>query len=237
MSQAKGSNSEEDMKAADIMTRNVVTTRPEANISEAIALLTEHDLSALPVVNESGEVVGIVSEADLMCRLRNEGDKRHPWWMEAVTPAATLAGEFAKMHGQKVHEVMTTEAISASEEASLGSLAALLEKKRIKRVPILRDGKLIGVVSRTNLLQALAIEGNTGAPGQASDRAIRLDLLARLGQQHWTDFGSRNIIVRDGVVHIWGLVGSPQEQEALLALAEEVPGVTRVADETIPAYE
>lgn len=224
------------MRATDVMTRNVITTKPDATVAEAIQLLTEHDVSALPVVTDAGDVVGVVSEADLIHRLQRDGEKRHIRWMEAVTPTAALANDFAKIHGQRVHEIMTTEVISATEETSLSDLAALLEKKRIKRVPILRDGKLVGIVSRTNLIQALAVGSGQGSASQSADRAIRLDLLARLGEQRWTEFGSRNIIVKDGVVHLWGLVGSPQEQKALIALAEEAPGVKSVSDETIPAY-
>jgi len=103
-------------------------------------------------------------------------------------------------------------------------------------VPVLRDGKLIGNVSRSNHIQAKAIAPDKPDVTSDTDRSIRLDLLSRLGEQNWTDFGSRNVIVSGGVVHYWGLVGSPEERKALLALAEEVPGVVRVSDEMIPAY-
>jgi osmotically-inducible protein OsmY len=103
-------------------------------------------------------------------------------------------------------------------------------------VPILRDGKLVGIVSRSNLIQALAASHVSAGSDGPSDRSIRGELLDRLGGQAWTDFGSRNVIVRDGVVHLWGLDGSPQEHKALLALAEQVAGVKSVSDETFPAY-
>ena len=111
-----------------------------------------------------------------------------------------------------------------------------MERKAIKRVPVVKDGKLVGIVSRSNLIQALAsVVGHIDQPDEA-DQQIKLDLLSRLQQQSWTDFGSRNITVGNRVVHLWGLVGSEAERKALVALAENVPGVSRVADEMIPAY-
>jgi CBS-domain-containing membrane protein len=221
------------MKAVDVMVRDVVTVGPDADVAEAIRLLAEHDVSALPVVDTDGNIVGVISEADLIQREEMSTEKHHPWWLEAFTPAATLAEEFAKSHGRRVSEVMSDHVVSASEDASLSEVAALLEKHRIKRVPILRDGKLVGIVSRSNLVQALASSQTHGNSVTESDRAIRLELLARLAEQRWTDFGSRNVIVTDGTVHLWGLVGSDAEHKALLALAESVPGVARVSDEMI----
>jgi CBS domain-containing protein len=220
------------MKAVDVMVREVVTVHPDADVGEAVKLLAEHDVSALPVVDESGAVVGIISEADLIRREELGTEKQRPWWIEAATPAATLAEEFAKSHGRRVREVMSERVISAEEETPLGEIATLLERYRIKRVPILRQGKLVGIVSRSNLVQALA-SAPAPAPASESDRAIRLDLLQRLAEQRWTDFGSRNVIVSDGTVHLWGLVGSNEERKALVALAESTPGVIGVADEMI----
>ncbi|WP_428662406.1 CBS domain-containing protein [Reyranella sp.] len=227
------------MKAIDVMVRNVVTVRPDDDVAHAIELLAEHDVSALPVVDDSGTVVGVLSEADLMRRREIGTEKHRSWWLEAITPGVTLATDFAKEHGHKVQELMSDTVISASEETPLGEIAALLEKHRIKRVPVLRDGKLVGIVSRANLIQALAVSQAQAAasPNGIGDRGIRLELLSRIAAQPWTDFGSRNIIVKDGVVHLWGLVGSDEERKALVALAEEVPGVKSVCDETFAAYE
>jgi CBS domain-containing protein len=219
------------------MVRSLVTVGPDDDVGKAIALLAEHDVSALPVVDDANRVVGILSEADLVRRATLGTDKHRPWWLEALTPAATLAEEFAKAHGRKVREVMSDTVVSVTEDASLGEIASLLERHRIKRVPVLRDGKLVGLVSRANLIQALAMQPAAGdAAAVPADREIRHAILDRLARQDWTDFGSRNVTVRDGIVHLWGLVGSPQERKALLALVEEVEGVKGVSDETIPAY-
>jgi CBS-domain-containing membrane protein len=225
------------MKAMDVMVRDVVTVKPDDSVSEVVKLLAEHDVSALPVLADGGKVVGMISEADLMRRPEIGTEKHRPWWMEAITPAATLAEDFAKSHGQHVDEIMSRHVISASEDTSLGDIATLLERHRIKRIPILRDGKLVGVVSQSNLIQALASSQAQAHAGAETDRDIRVQILSRLGEQDWTDFGSRNVIVTDGVVHLWGLVGSEEERKALTALAEDVPGVVRVSDEMIPAYQ
>jgi osmotically-inducible protein OsmY len=131
---------------------------------------------------------------------------------------------------------MSPQVVSASEDTPLIDIATLLERRHIKRVPITKDGKLVGVVSRSNIIQALASSKGDPDSEQQSDRAIRLEVLARLGEQSWTDYGSRNIIVAGGVVHLWGLVGSAEERKALMSLAEGVPGVIAVVDEMIAAY-
>jgi len=225
------------MKAMDVMVRDVITVSPDDAVEEAVKLLAEYDVSALPVVDDD-TVIGIISEADLLRREKIGTEKHRRWWLEAVTPATKLAEEFAKSHGRRVEEVMSTNVISASEDAPLTEIATLLERHRIKRLPILRDGRLVGIVSRGNLIQALAsAEARPGVVSIAdSDRSIRLELLDRLGEQTWTDFGERNVIVSGGVVHLWGLIGSAAEHKALLALAEGVPGVVEVSDEMIPAY-
>jgi CBS domain-containing protein len=224
------------MRAIDVMVRDVVTVRPDTDVADATKLLAEHDVSALPVLDKDGNLIGMLSEADLIHRADIGTGKHRPWWLEAVTGATTLAEEFAKSHGKKVGEVMTTGVISVTEETPLSEIAALFERKRIKRVPVVKDGKLIGIVSRSNLIQALASTAGRVDQHDETDRQIRLDLLSRLKEQTWTDFGSRNITVSGGVVHLWGLVGSEAERKALLALAEDVPGVARVSDEMISAY-
>ena len=224
------------MRAIDVMVRDVVTVHPDTDVADAIKLLAERDVSALPVLDKDGNLVGLLSEADMIHRAEIGTEKHRPWWLEAVTGASTLAEEFAKSHGKKVGEVMTDGVISVTEETPLSEIAALFERKRIKRVPVVKDGKLVGIVSRSNLIQALASVIGRIDEHDDTDRKIRLELLARLKDQPWTGFGDRNITVGNRVVHLWGLVGSEAERKALLALAEGVPGVTRVSDEMIPAY-
>jgi CBS domain-containing protein len=225
------------MKAADVMVRDVVTVHPETEVADAVKLLVERDISALPVVDQQGKLVGIISEADLIHRSEIGTEKQRSWLMESLTAATTLAADFAKSHGKKVGEIMTTHVVTAKEDDSLGDIAALFERHRIKRVPIVRDGQVVGVVSRSNLIQALASAPSAGESSEDEDRRIRDELLQRLAkEQNWTDFGSRNVTVSHGVVHLWGLITSDAERRALTALAEGVPGVSQVRDEMFAIY-
>jgi CBS domain-containing protein len=224
------------MIASDVMVRDVKTVGPGTSVAEAARLMAQNDVSALPVVDDHRQLVGIVSEADLLRREELGTEVRRPRWMEAMTPAMTLATEFAKAHGKQVKELMSEDVITATEDTPLAEIAAVLERRRIKRIPILRDGALVGIVSRANLIQALASAKLEPTEKVDQSRMIRQELQSRLQAQSWTDFGCRNVIVVDGKVHLWGLVGSPAERKALIALAEGVPGVTDVVDEMIPAY-
>ncbi|MGO9674086.1 MAG: CBS domain-containing protein [Methylocella sp.] len=227
------------MNASDVMVREVATVGPDDDIATAVRLLVGHDISAVPVVDADRHVLGMLSEADLLHREEDGTLKRGQWWVEALTPSSALALDYAKSHGRRVAEVMSDKVISAREETPLSEIANILEKHRIKRVPILKDGKLVGIVSRSNLIQALAsAEAGLRPPAvdAEADRDIRNAILAQLADQPWTDFGERNVVVSDKVVHLWGLVGSPEEHKALLALAEGVPGVRKIVDEMIASY-
>jgi CBS domain-containing protein len=224
------------MQAIGVMVRDVVTVHPETDVADAIKLLAERDISALPVVDAQGQLVGIISEADLIHRVEIGTEKHRRWLVESLTGSTTLAEDFAKSHGKKVGEIMTTKVVAATEGASLAEIAALFERHRIKRVPIVRDGRVVGVVSQSNLIQALASVVGVATAGTDTDRGIRDEILSRLKQQDWTDFGSRNITVSGGVVHLWGLIDSDSERHALTALVEGVPGVSRVSDEMFAIY-
>ncbi|MBV8575804.1 MAG: CBS domain-containing protein [Acetobacteraceae bacterium] len=223
------------MIAADVMVRDVVTIGPDESVARAARLMTENDVSALPVVGADGGMVGIISEADLLRREEIGTAGAPARWMETMTPATALAAEFTRSHGKRVADLMSENVISVSEDTSLNEIAALLERSRIKRVPVVRDSKLVGIVSRSNLIQALASAAVKAESPSDESRLLREELLERLKQQSWADYGNRNVIVRDGEVHLWGLVGSEEERKALVTLAEGVPGVTKVVDETIHA--
>jgi CBS domain-containing protein len=172
--------SEAGLRAIDVMVRDVVTARPDTDVADAIKLMAERDVSALPVLDTAGNLVGVLSEADLIHRVEIGTEKRRPWWSEALTGAGTLALEFAKSHGKKVGEVMTSGVISVFEDTPLSEIAAVLERNGIKRVPVVNDGRLVGVVSRSNLIQALASVVGRIDQQRETDRQIRLDLLSRL---------------------------------------------------------
>ena len=223
------------MRAADVMTSDVITVGEDASVQEVARLMAEHGISAVPVVDRERRVVGMVSEGDLLHRAETGTERRRSWWLDMVAATNQLAGEYVKSHSGNVKDVMTRDVISVTEETAVGDIAILLETNRIKRVPVLRDGRLVGIVSRANLVRALAVtisERPSGA--EADDRAIRDRLLAELRAQKWAEVSPANITVKDGIVHLWSSYYSDQEKRALVVAAENIPGVRRVEDHMRP---
>jgi CBS domain-containing protein len=227
------------MLAMDVMTSEVITVDENATVPEAAKLLSEHGISAVPVVDKQSRVIGMVSEGDLLHRAETGTERRCSWWLEMVSSTNKLAGEYIKSHSGKVKDVMTCDVLSVTEETPVADIAVLLETHRIKRVPVLRDGKLVGIVSRANLVRALAMTINGAADGaEADDRSIRDRLLAELKAQKWAEVSPANVTVKDGVVHLWSSYMSEREKRALVVAAENIPGVRRVEDHMrpVPAY-
>jgi len=220
------------MRAADIMTSSVVSVDSEMSIANVAKLLAEKRISAVPVVDAESHVVGIISEGDLLHRAEIGTERRGSWWLELLGSNRELANAYVKSHAKTVRDVMTKQVVTASEFTSLADIAGLLEAHRIKRVPVTRNNKLVGIVSRANLVQALASAGQSAAPGVVDDRAIRDRLMTELSQQKWADTSPGNIVVRDGVVHLWGYALSESERQALRVAAENVAGVKSIQDHT-----
>lgn len=214
------------MKARDVMTKSVVTVRPETTVREIARRLIERNVSAVPVVDVEERVVGIVSEGDLMRRPESETERHPSWWLHLFAGAEEWAQQYVKSHGLTAADVMTRGVITASEETSMEEIATLLEKHRVKRVPIVRDGRLVGLVSRANLLHGL-IAGTLGVSPTPSDAQMRQALdeaLSEAGVR--TDF--LNVVISQGVVRLWGMVESEEEKRAAQLAAERIPGVKRV---------
>jgi CBS domain-containing protein len=229
------------MKAADVMVSNVITTGPEATVQEVAAILLKNRISALPVVTRDGELIGIISEGDLIRRKETDTEHHRSWWMQLLVGRTPLAAEYIKSHSHRVTDLMTRTVITAKPETPLRDIATLLEKHGIKRVPIVHDGKLIGVVSRANLVQAMATQsGKVETPGRIDDLIIREEVMARLDGTLWTKFAPINVIVEDGVVHLWGTVDSETVKRAVCVTVEETAGVQAINDhllvERISAY-
>ena len=219
------------MRAADVMTNEVITVGEDASVQEAAKLLAEHGISAVPVVDRDKRVVGMVSEGDLLHRAETGTERRRAWWLEMVASTNQLAGEYVKSHSGSVKDVMKSDVISVTEETTVADIAILLETNRIKRVPVLRDDRLVGIVSRANLVRALAMSINERPSGaEADDRAIQHRLLAELKAQKWAEVSPANIMVKDGVVHLWSSYMSEEERRALIVAAESIPGVRLVED-------
>ena len=228
------------MRAMDIMTTDVITVDPDMTVQVLAKLLAERGISGAPVVDASGRLVGIVSEGDLLHRAeigtaRRHRERRRSWWLDDF--ASELARDYIRSHGRNVKDFMTCDVVTVTEDTDLGEVAALLEAKRIKRVPVTRDGKVIGIISRANLVRALA--ATKGAPpreGEDDDRTIRARLLAELGREEWAKVWPEDIIVRDGVVHFWLSSDEPEEnKQALRVAAETTSGIRGVEEHVVPA--
>lgn len=217
------------MQAKDVMTTTVVTVPPDATIPEIAQRLLARRVSAVPVVDPEGRLLGIVSEGDLVRRPETGTLRPLSWWLKLLASPEERAFAYIRSHGGHARDVMTRDVVSVGEEASLAEIAGLLEKHRIKRVPVVRDGKLRGIVSRADLLHGLIAE--QAAPAvPASDPVIRASIAAALSEA-----GVRaeflSVVVSGGIVHLWGAVESEAEKGAARVAAESVPGVRGLRDE------
>ena len=220
------------MKARDVMVSPVITVRPSASVKEVAKIFLERQISAVPVVDDQGKIVGIVSEGDLLHRSEAGTQRQRPWWLLALTRDDALAADYVKAHARKVSDVMATEVITAGPDTPLHEIASTLEKYAIKRVPIVKDGQLVGIVSRANLIQAVASDRKK-LEISLSDTTIRDKLLAHLKSQRWAHTGLLNATVSDGVVDLWGISSSDTERKAIRVAAESMPGVVAVNDHLI----
>jgi CBS domain-containing protein len=216
------------MRAVDAMVRNVITVGPEASVGDVADLLLMHRISALPVVDANGKVVGIISEGDLLRRAETGTERHRSRWLEWVTSRETLAIDFVKSHSRRVSDLMSRHVVSVTPDTPLDEVATILEKNGIKRVPVVDNGRLVGILSRANLVQALAAVYKKIGPRAADDSALRAGVVAQLEKHSWAGRGVINVIVCDGTVDLWGLVDSDAESEAARVAAETVPGVKMV---------
>ena len=219
------------MRARDVMVRAVATATPETTVEALARLMINLRLSGVPVMDRDGRLVGIVTEGDLLRRVETGTERHRPRWSEPFSSNSRLAAEYVKSHAKRVADIMTREVFSVEETATLGEIADLLETKQIKRVPVVHDGKIVGIVSRADLLQVLA-SGGAKTADEEQDGAIRRQLLAELREQQWADASEDRVVVSDGVVHLWGTVGSADERRALRIAAENTPGVRAIEDHT-----
>jgi CBS domain containing-hemolysin-like protein len=192
------------------------------------------------VVDASGRLVGIVSEGDLLHRAEIGTAHRHrvrrrSWWLDHF--ASEAARDYVKSHGRTVNDIMSPEVVTVTEDTELADVAALLEARRIKRVPVMRGDKVVGIISRANIVRAVgATKGAPAREGESDDRSIRERLLAELGREEWAKIWPEDIIVRDGVVHFWLSDDEPEEKrQALRVAAETIAGVRNVEEHFLPA--
>jgi CBS-domain-containing membrane protein len=227
-----GSSKRGLMKACDVMTSRIVSVKADASIMTAIRLMLQNHISGLPVSGSEGELVGIVTEGDFLRRGEIGTQRRRSRWLEFFIGSGRWADEYVRARGRKVAEVMTPEVITIAEDTPLEEAVTLMERHRIKRLPVVRDGRVVGIVSRANIMHALvslAVEANS--PLATTDASIRANILTECDKQPWRPL--LNVVVRDHIVHLWGTLTDERERQALVVLAENVAGVQAVHDHMV----
>lgn len=216
------------MLVKEIMTKTVITVSPDAPVGEIAQTMVSAGISGMPVVDGTGKVVGIVSEGDLMRRSETETAPRRSWWLKLLGSPTMSAEDYIRSHGMKASDLMSRAVVSVSPDDTLGDAAALLEGHHIKRAPVIENGKLVGIVSRSNLVQALsAIYSTQAPPTSVDDASLRAAVEQNIDETGVTSF-YLNIVVADGIVNLWGVVASQQERNAVRVAAESTPGVKGV---------
>lgn len=218
------------MQAQDVMIAPVVTVSADATVRQVAKILLERHISAVPVVDADSNILGIVTEGDLMHRSEAGTERRYAWWLRLLAGDAQMANDYVREHAVKVKDIMTREVVTASPETPLSDIAMLLENRQIKTVPIVnRQGQLVGIVSRANLLQAVA-SARPKLEISLPDATIRKKFLDEIKSQPWAHTFNLNATVKDGVIDLWGFAPSAAERTAIRVAAEAIPGVVLVND-------
>jgi len=221
------------MNVKHIMTWPVFSIGPDATVLQAVQMMLRNKISGLPVEDANGNLVGIVTEGDFLRRAETATERYRPNWLNFLVGPGRLADEYVHTHTRKIADVMTPEPYTVTEDTSLEEVVKLMEKHRIKRLPVVRNKQLIGIVSRANLLHALASLVSSAPASAVTDESIHKDLLMELEYQTWAPIGFLNVIVRNGVVGLWGTITDERQRQALVVAAQNIPGVKDVQDHLI----
>lgn len=218
------------MQARDIMTRRVIVVESDATVMRAARLMLQNRISGLPVIDPAGSLIGIVTEGDFLRRAELGTQRRRSRWLGFLVGPGQMAAEYVSACGRKVHEVMTADPYTITEDTPLEDIVKLMERHGIKRLPVMRDRELVGIVSRANLLHALASLAREVQPATGDDATIRERISSELSKQPWAPLGLISVVVRNGIVELWGAITDERERQALIVAAENVPGVKGVRD-------
>ena len=222
------------MQAQDIMTRDVATVRPETALAEAIAVMLERHVSGLPVVDDNGKLVGVLSEGDLLRRTETGTEPAHARWLDFILGPSRLAAEYVRTHGRQVENLMTSDVVSVAPETPVADVVALMESRHIKRVTVLRGDALVGVVSRADLLRPLAsVLRQAAQPASVTDREIHDAILAEFASQRWAPSNGIKVYVEDGTVTLEGTIFDNRDRTAMMVVARNVLGVKAVRDDLV----
>ena len=217
------------MRAHQIMTQPVVTVSPETTIVEAATTMLQRHISGLPVVDKAGKLVGIISEGDFLRRNEIGTQRKRGRFLKFILGPGQAATDFVHEHGRKVTEIMTKEPLTISEDTTLEEIVELMEKNYVKRLPVTRGDQIVGIVSRANLLQAVASLARQVPDPTADDDHIRDRIIDALAKNDWCPFGL-SVMVRDGIVHLSGIITEERSRQAAIVGAENVAGVKKVHD-------
>jgi CBS-domain-containing membrane protein len=221
------------MKAKDVMTTTVISVQPDATILQAARQMLQHHISGLPVIDQSGEIVGILSEGDFLRRRETGTQRKRSRWLEFLMGPGRLAAEYAYSHGNKVAEVMTRDVHTVNEDTNIEDIVELMERRRIKRVPVMRKKNVVGMVTRSNLMHAMVSLARVEPKSAKDDASIREILLAEMQKESWAPAAMVNVVVRDGVVELWGVIIDERQRAGLKVAAENIPGVRAVKDHLV----
>ena len=221
------------MEAADVMTRQVITVAPDASIFQAMRLMLRNRISGLPVMDAKGQLVGIVTEADFLRRAETGTERHRSSWLQFFMSSGDVADEYVHTHGRKVEDVMSRKLQTVSEHATLEQTVRTIERADVKRVPVLRGGKLVGIITRANLMQALASAARTIPPLAVDDAAIRARVLSEIERKLPTGTGGVSVLVREGSVELFGKILEERLRKALRLLVENMPGVKAIHDHIV----
>jgi len=215
------------MKVADVMVTSVLSVGPDASVREVASMMLERRISGMPVVDDKGRILGIVSEGDLIRRPEIETDRAPAGWLHVFLSDEERAREFVKSHGRKVREVMTQPAICVAPDTPLAVVVRLMERHRVKRLPVVENGRLAGLVTRADLLRAL-LTRQAEAPVAASDQELRVRIDSMLRDEDWAASAVVYVQVENGVAQLWGTVESDAQLQALILAVRGLPGVKDV---------
>ena len=217
------------MRAHHIMTGNVITVALDATINDAARVMLETHISGLPVVDKKGDLVGMLTERDFLRRQEIDTQRKRPRWLEFVLGPGRIAEEYVKTAGRKVYEIMTSHVYTVTEDTPLAEIVLLMERNHIKRVPVLRDRKIVGIISRQNFVQIVSSLSRNVPDPTADDTHIRTRILATIDRQHWSPMGI-NVLVRNGIVDLCGIITDEHVRQAIIVATENIAGVEQVHD-------
>jgi|SRR5579862_1375768 CBS domain-containing protein len=219
------------MQVKDVMTRNVISVGADEPVVKAARVMLQNRISGLPVVDADGDLVGVVTEGDFLRRSEIGTERQRPKWLEFVLGPGRLAQEYVRTSGRKVEEIMTPDPRTVAEDATLEDVVEIMERRHIKRLPVTRAGRMVGIVSRANLMHALASLSREIPAPTGGDSAIRDAVIAALDRQHWAP--RVNVVVKNGIAELWGVVTDERERQALVVATENVAGVVKVHDHLV----